>query len=594
MKTTIEVEGMITVGALADKLALPVAKIITELMKNGVMATVNEKIDFETAQIITEELGLEVELVKKEEAPVALKQTKARPAVDDPDAVTRPPVIAVMGHVDHGKTSLLDAVRGADVVKSEAGGITQHIAAYYIEHPGSDGSTRAITLLDTPGHEAFAALREHGAQLTDLVVIVVAADDGIKPQTLEAIRFARKAGVKIVVAITKMDKPEANPDRVKQQLAEQELLPEEWGGDTVVLGVSSKTGQGIKELLDMVLLVADVEDLKAVSKKPAVGLIIESHMEQGRGAVARALVTEGTLKPGDLVVAGGTYGKIRNLESTDGKPLKQATPSMPVIITGLKSLPEFGDSFEVVANEKQARTLASSEAGSRSVSGGHLQITGNELIRLINRSNQLQELNVIIKADVQGSLTSVIDSLKTLDNDEVAIRVVGSGIGAITENDIRLAVSAKAIIYGFHVDFPAGIRQLASRDKVPVKLYKVIYELIDDAKEELSALLAPEVVETELGTLIVRGIFKTTKTEVICGGEVTKGKLKVPALARVMRDKEQLAEVEVTSLRRGPQDAKEVLEGEMCGLSFTSTSRVDVQEGDRIEFFTRELKERSL
>ncbi len=586
MKTTIEVENMITVGALADKLALPVVKIITELMKNGVMATVNEKIDFETAQIITEELGLDVELVKKVEKPAAVKR---KVAVDDPDATTRPPVVAVMGHVDHGKTSLLDAVRESDVVKSEAGGITQHISAYYIEH-----DKRAITFLDTPGHEAFAALREHGAQLTDLVIIVVAADDGIKPQTLEAIRFARKAGVKIVVAITKIDKPESNIDRIKQQLAEQELLPEEWGGDTVILGVSAKTGQGIKELLDMVLLVADVEDLKAVSNKPAAGLIIESHMEQGRGAVARALVTEGTLKTGDLVVAGGTYGKIRNLEGTNGKPLKQATPSMPVIITGLKNLPEFADSFEVATNEREARQMAASEAGNRSASGGHLQISGNELIRLINRSNELQELNVIVKADVQGSLTSVIDGLKSLDNEEVAIRVVGSSVGAITENDIRLATSAKAIIYGFHIELPAGVKQLASRDKVAIRLYKVIYELIDDAKEELSSLLVPEVVENELGSLTVKGIFKTTKTEVICGGEVTKGRLRVPSLARVMRDKEELAEVEITNLKRGPQDAKEILEGEMCGLSFTSKSRVDINEGDKIVFFTRELKERSL
>jgi len=586
--TTIEVEDMITVGALADKLALPVAKIITEMMKNGILATVNEKIDFDTAQIITGELGLDVELVKKAaSAPVAITRPKAD--VNDPNAIVRPPVVAVMGHVDHGKTSLLDAVRGSNVVKGEAGGITQHISAYYITH-----GDRAITFLDTPGHEAFAALREHGAQLTDLVIIVVAADDGIKPQTLEAIRFARKAGVKIIVAITKMDKPEANVDRIKQQLAEQQLLPEEWGGDTVILPVSAKTGTGITELLDMVLLVADVEELKAVSNKPASGLIIESHMEQGRGSVARALVTEGTLRAGDLVVAGGTYGKIRNLEGTDGKPLKLATPSMPVIMTGLKQLPEFGDSFDVAPNEKEARLLAASQAQGRSAGAGHLNITSNELIRLINRSNQLQELNIIVKADVQGSLTSVVDSLKTLDNEEVAVRIVGSGVGAITENDVHMAATSGAIIYGFHTLFPSSIKQLASRDKVSIRLFKVIYELIDDVKSELTTMLAPEVIENELGRLIVRGIFKTTKTEVICGGEVTKGKLKAPSLARVLRGDEVLAEVEVTNLKRGPQVAKEVLEGEMCGLSFTSKSRVDIAEGDRIEFFTRELKARTL
>lgn len=587
MATAIEIEDMITVGALADALSLPATRIITELWKNGVMATINEKIDFDTAQIIVTELDLDVELVKKTADKTVVP--KKREKVTGPGATDRPPVIAVMGHVDHGKTSLLDAIRGAEVAKGEAGGITQHISAYFIHH-----DNRPITFLDTPGHEAFAALREHGAMLTDLVIIVVAADDGIKPQTLEAIRFARKAGVKIVVALNKIDKPEANPDRVKQQLAENNLLPEDWGGDTVILPVSAKTGQGVKELLDMILLVADVEELKAFADKPAAGLVIESHMEQGRGAVARALVTEGTLRPGDMVVAGGTYGKIRNLEGTDGKPLKEATPSMPVVITGLKNLPEFGDSFQVAASEKEARTAATAAAQGRSTSGGHLNISSNELIRLINRSNQLQELNIIVKADVQGSLTSVIDSLKTLDNEEVAVRIVGSGVGPVTENDIRLASAGKAIVYGFDVELPSGVKQLAARDKVSLRMFRVIYELIDDVKAELSNMLAPEVIENDLGTLIVRGIFKTTKTEVICGGEVTKGKLTVPSLARVLRDKELLAEVEVTNLKRGPQDAKEILEGEMCGLSFTSKARVDIAEGDRIEFFTRELKQRTL
>ncbi len=596
MGTTIEVEDMITVGALAERLALPVTKVIAELMKNGVMATVNEKIDFDTAQIITGELGLEVELVKK--AKVTAAVPRARTPVTDPNATTRPPVVAVMGHVDHGKTSLLDAIRQSDVAQGEAGGITQHISAYYIKHPSGEGQERAITFLDTPGHEAFAALREHGAQLTDLVIIVVAADDGIKPQTLEAIRFARKAGVKIIVAITKMDKPEANPDRVKQQLAEQELLPEEWGGNTVVLPVSAKNGTGIKELLDMVLLVADVEELKAVAQGPAAGLIIESHMEQGRGPVARALVTEGTLRTGDLIVAGGTYGKIRNLEGTDGVLIKEATPSMPVIITGFRQLPEFGDSFTIVKNEKEARSLAAKEAQTRSGAGGHVNIGSSELIRLINRSNQLQEFNIIVKADVQGSLTSVIDSLRALDNEEVAVRIVGSGVGPINETDIHMAATSGAIIYGFHTPLPTSVKQLSARDKVSVRLFDVIYELIDDVRAEMVKLLAPEVVETELGRLVVRGIFKTTKTEVICGGEVTKGKLKVPSLARIIRKSSEgdkvLAEVEVTNLKRGPQDAKEVLEGEMCGLSFTTTSRVDLQEGDHIECFTRELKQRTL
>jgi translation initiation factor IF-2 len=587
MKTTIQIEDMVTVGSFAETLSLPPTKVIAELFKNGIMVTINEKIDFDTAQIIVDELELDIELVRKEKS--ALIIDKKKPLPDAANAVSRPPVVAVMGHVDHGKTSLLDAVRSSNVVKGEAGGITQHISAYHIKH-----GSRTITFLDTPGHEAFAALREHGAQLTDMVIVVIAADDGIKPQTLEAIRFARKAGVKIVVAITKMDKPEANVDRIKQQLAEQELLPEEWGGDTVVLPISAKTGQGVKELLDMVVLLADVDDLKAVEQGSASGLIIESHMEQGRGAVAEALVTTGTLRSGDIIVAGGTYAKVRNLESTSGEGLKIATPSMPVVITGFKNLPEFGDTFEVVKTEKEARHKSMVVAGDRKNNAGQLGMSSTELLRIINRSNQLQELNIIVKADVQGSLTSVIDSLKTLNNEEVAVRVVASGVGAINENDIHTAMTSGAIVYGFNVSISSNVKQLASRDKTTVRLYKVIYELIDDTKAELTSLLAPEVIETSLGRLIIRGIFKITKTEVICGGEVTKGKLTTPSTAKIYRDKQELAEVEITNLKRGPQDAKEIIEGEMCGLSFKSKTRVEVAEGDTIEVFKRELRQRTL
>lgn len=585
MASTIEIEDSITVGQLAEKLQLPVSRVITELMKNGVMATLNERIDFDTAQIITGELGLDIELAKKAAEAPAPKRRDAKNVSGE----TRPPVVAVMGHVDHGKTSLLDAIRGAEVAKGEAGGITQHISAYQITH-----QDRAITFLDTPGHEAFAALREHGAQLTDLVIIVVAADDGIKPQTIEAIRFARNAGVKIIVAINKIDKEGGDPNRIKQQLAEQDLLVEEWGGDTVVLEVSAKTRQGVPELLDMVLLVADVEELKAEVDGPAKGLIIESHMEQGRGPVAIALVEAGTLRAADFVVAGMTYAKIRNLEAPGGKALKSAGPSTPVIMTGFKILPEFGDEFSVAPNEKTARAQTAAAARTRSASGSGMDMSGADLIRIINRSNQLNELNVIIKADVQGSLTSVVDSLKTLNTEEVAVRIVGQGVGPVNENDIHLAATSGAIIYGFSVTVPPNIKQRASRDRVSVRMYKVIYELIDDAKVELTKLLAPEIVETEVGRLVVKGIFKTTKTEVICGGEVTKGKLTVPALARIIRDKDVVAEVEITSLKRGPQDAKEVFEGEMCGLSFKSTGRVDIQEGDHIEAFSRETVARTL
>ncbi|HEX8226986.1 MAG TPA: translation initiation factor IF-2 [Candidatus Saccharimonadales bacterium] len=593
--TVIEIPDMITVGTLAEKLLLPVSRVIGELMKNGVMATVNERIDFDTAQIIVGELGLDVQLKKQEEAAPAVT-TRVKRAISD-KAVTRPPVVAVMGHVDHGKTSLLDAIRAAHVAKGEAGGITQHISAYQITHE-YNGVGRKITFLDTPGHEAFAAIREHGALLTDIVIIVVAADDGVKPQTIEAIRFARKAGVRIVVAMNKMDKEGANPALVKGQLAEQDLLIEEYGGDIVIVEVSAKTGKGVLELLDMLLLVADVEDLKAEVDLPGTGLIIEAHVEQGRGPVAHALVESGTVKRGSFIVAGGSYAKIRNLESTSGEKLAEATPSTPVVITGFKTLPAFGDEFMVVDNEKAARAKSEEVAAGHKASGGHLDIGSTELIRMINRNNKVEEFNIIIKADVQGSLTSVLDSLKALDTDEVAVRVVGSGIGTITENDAHLAHTSHAVIYGFNVTLPANIRQHASRDKVSVRMYKVIYELIDDVKAELTERLAPEITETDMGRLVVRGIFNTTKTEIICGGEVTKGKLVFPALARVMRGKgseeTKIADVEITGLKRGPQEAKEVFEGEMCGMSLRTTSRLELQDGDHIELFTRESVKRSL
>ncbi len=585
MSRTISIEDGITVGSLAEELDIPVSKLVGELFKNGIMATVNERIDFDTATIIIQELELEDVVLEKKATEAVVKRTKKISTSGE----SRPPVVAVMGHVDHGKTSLLDAICGTTHVKGEAGGITQHISAYQVEKSG-----RSITFLDTPGHEAFAAIREHGAFLTDLVVIVVAADDGIKPQTVEAIRFANKAGVKIIVAINKIDKTGADSNRVKQQLSEHNLLIEEWGGDVVVVEVSAKEKTGIDKLLDMILLVSDVEELKAEVNIPASGLIIEAHMEKGRGSVAVALVESGTLRKGDFVVAGTTYAKLRNLETPGGKPIDLAKPSTPVIMTGFKTLPEFGNEFHVVNSEKEARAISSQNELSASADLSKAIIGSNELIRIINRKSELTELNVLIKADVQGSLTSVIDSLKSLNTEEVAVRIVGSGVGIITEKDLHMATTSGAIIYGFNISAPSNIKQMASRDKVSLRMFKVIYELIDDAREELSKLLAPTVTRKDLGRLIVRGVFKITKTEVICGGEVTKGKLTAPSLATVLRDGEVVAEIEVLGLKRGPQEAKEVLEGEMCGMNFKSTSRVDLKEGDHIELYTQEVSERSL
>lgn len=587
MASTIELEGSITVGDLADKLSLPVTRLITELMKMGVMVTVNERIDFETAQIIVQELGLDIELEKHDSDNLVFERRKTK--IDGHKSMPRPPVVAVMGHVDHGKTSLLDAIKGSSVVKGEAGGITQHISAYQVIH-----GERLITLLDTPGHEAFAALREHGAQLTDLVVIVVAADDGVKPQTIEAIRFAKKAGVRIIVAINKIDKPGADSNRVKQQLADQDILIEGWGGDVVAVEVSAKEKTGINELLDMILLVADVEELEAYSDIPAFGLVIESHMEKGRGPVAEVLVEGGILRTGDFIVAGATYARIRNFQATDGQIIKEAAPSTPVIISGFKNLPSFGDEFNVVKDERIARTQAMETEMKRQQHQGKLDMNSTELLRIISRNNKINELNIIVKADVQGSLVSVIDSLKSLNTDEVAVRVIGSGIGLINENDINLAHSGDAIIYGFNVTMPKNVQQSANRARVKVRLFKIIYELIDDAKIELSDRLEPEIVDKELGTIIVKGIFKQTKAAVICGGEVTKGKLEVPALARIKRGKELIAEAEVTNLKRGPQDVKEVLEGEMCGVSLKTLSKIDLQVDDKLEIYKRESIERKI
>ena len=586
MARKIEIDDQITVGALAELLELPVSKLIGELFKNGVMATINEKIDFDTAQIIVGELDIDTQLSPKQHVgPTARPKREISAAAE-----VRAPVVAVMGHVDHGKTSLLDAIREAEVAKGEAGGITQHLSAYQIEHSG-----RPLTFIDTPGHEAFAALREHGARLTDLVLLVVAADEGVKPQTVEAIRFARGAGVKIIVAANKMDKSGADINRLKQQLSENELMPEDWGGETIIMPVSAKTKEGLNELLDMVLLVADVEELRAPSDGPAEGVVIEAHMEQGRGPIATGLIESGSLKTGDFLVAGNTYAKVKNLEDTVGTPLKSAGPSTPVIIAGFKSLPDFGEEFVVVADEKSAKNKATLTANSGRETNITSAASSSELLKYINKTSQLQELNILIKADVQGSLTSVADSLKALATDEVAVRIVGSGVGVITESDIHLAATTKAIIYGFSVEVPPHIKKLAQRDGVSIRLFKIIYELIDDAKKEMETLLAPEVSEQSLGELSVKGIFKIAKTEVIAGGEVIKGKLSLPALAKLYREKKLVANnMEVVSLQRGPQDVKEVITGEMCGFSLKTASRVEIKEDDRLQLFRRETKIRTL
>lgn len=575
----------ITVGELAEQLAIPVARLVGELFKNGIVATVNQRIDFETAEIIIEELGLEVTLQRKEQEVV---ERTVRELSDQ--AKTRPPIVAVMGHVDHGKTTLLDAILDMKVVDGEAGGITQHISAYQTIRQG-----RAITLLDTPGHEAFSALRQHGAALTDVVIIVVAADDGVKPQTVEAIKFAQAANAQVVVAINKMDKEAADANLVKSQLAsEHGLNPEEWGGSTIMVEVSAKKKQNIDKLLDMVLLVADLEDLKAEGDVPAEGLVIESHMEQGKGSVVRLLVEHGELKPGDYIVAGSTYGKVRTLLDYKKLPLKVAGPATPSTVTGFKELPQFGDQFVVVKNEKAARLASAENKKIIEKQSSTANVTGADLLQMMNKQRDVQDLNVIVRADAQGSLTSIIDSLKLLENDELNVRVIMSGIGNVTENDVNQASSSNAVIYGFNVQLPPGVKRLAGRDKVEIRMFKVIYELLDNVRDSLESMLAPEVVETAVGELELKAVFKTGKNDVICGGLVTKGKIIPDSYARIHRKKVLVAEVEIKRVQRQQQEVKEVFEGELCGMNLATHGKVLLEEGDRLEVFTRELRKRTL
>ena len=584
----IQVSGSITVDELASALGVSVTHLIGELFKNGIMATINQRLDFETAQIMTEELGFSnVRFVRKENSAKlpGIKRELSK------NAKERPPVVAIMGHVDHGKTTLLDTLLKKKTVEGEAGGITQHISAYQMEY-----KERKITFLDTPGHEAFAAIRQHGAMLTDIVVIVVAADDGVKPQTAEAIKFAEAANAKIIVAINKIDKEGANIELTKTQLAtEFNLNPEEWGGDTIMVPISAKTGQNLDKLLDMILLTADIDELKADTDIPAEGLVIESHMEVGKGSVVNLLVTGGELKVGEFIVAGRTYGKVRTMLGWDGKPKGKATPSTPVVVTGFKELPNFGDKFEEVADEKTARKLALLNAQAENEESASANVTSSDLLRMMTTSDNTKVFNVLVKGDVQGSVTSVVDSLRLIDtNGEITLNIVSTGVGAVSENDIYMASGSRTVIYGFNVTVPNAIAKMAERNGVPVRVYRVIYELLDDAKREMEKMLDAEVVETETGKMTIKGVFRTEKTETIAGGEVKEGKVAPGMLGRVYRKKELLGEVEVISVQEGKITVPTLSQGEIGGISLKTTKKIQLELEDRIEFFVREYKKKTI
>ena len=585
----IKIAGSITVDELASALGLSVTALIGGLFKNGIVATINQRLDFETAEIMIGELG--IENVRLERKNTATKTSDSFRTELSDHAKSRPPVVAMMGHVDHGKTSLLGKLLDKKTAEKEAGGITQHISAYQLEH-----DKRKITFLDTPGHEAFAAIRQHGAMLTDIVVIVVAADDGVKPQTVEAIKFAQDANAKIIVAINKIDREGADVPRTMADLSTHGLQPEEWGGDIIMVPVSAKTGENLEKLLDSILLIADVEELKADVDIPAEGLVIESHMETGKGSVVNLLVTGGELKVGEFIQAGNTYAKIRTMLNFRGQPKGKAGPSTPVTVTGFKDLPSFGDRFIEYPDEKSARRASVLNAEAEANAMASANVTSTDLLRMMNSADNSKVFNVIVKGDVLGSVTSVVDSLKMIDTKgEVTLNIVATGVGDITENDVYMAAGDdRAVIYGFNVNVPTNIAKMAARDDVPIRNYKVIYELLDNAKESMEDLLDAEIIEEELGVMKVMGVFRTTKNEIIAGGEVTDGKVVPGALARIVHGKQAVSETEVASVQREKIEAKELIAGEVGGLALKTEKKTALEVGDKLEFFERKEVKKKL
>ncbi len=579
----VQLPPVMTVREFADMVKKPVTQIIKSLMLKGKLMGQNDDLDYEQAEALALDMDILAEPMQEEDIfKEYMEQT------DAPESLkSRPPVVVVMGHVDHGKTSLLDAIRKTKVTAGEAGGITQHIGASVVSING-----RKITFLDTPGHEAFTAMRMRGAQVTDIAILVVAADDGIMPQTIEAINHAKAAGVQIIVAINKMDKPEANPDHVKQQLTEYELIPEEWGGSTICVPVSAKSGEGIDTLLEMILLVADMEEYKANPDRPATGHVIEAQLDKGRGVVATALVQNGTLHIGDSIVVGKAYGKIKAMNDDTGKKVKTAGPSMAVEILGLSEVPTAGEQFFVTPGEREARQLAEKV----SARDREKLIEGTKKVSLESLFDQIQagsmkELNILVKADVQGSVEAVRQSLEKLSNDQVALRIIHGGVGAINESDVTLAAASNSIIIGFNVRPDAGAKAVAEREKVDMRLYRVIYDAIEDIDAAMKGMLDPEYQEKITGHAEVRQVFKASGIGTIAGSYVTDGKIARGNKVRLVRDGIVIYEGELDSLRRFKDDVKEVAANYECGIMLKSYS--DIKEGDIIEAFVMEEIKRS-
>jgi translation initiation factor IF-2 len=576
MVREVTVPETITVAELAHKMSVKAAEVIKALMKMGTMVTINQPLDQETAMIVVEEMGHKAKAAKLDDPDTLLEETQTQSAGE---AVPRPPVVTVMGHVDHGKTSLLDTIRRTRVASGEAGGITQHIGAYHVETPKG-----TITFLDTPGHEAFTAMRARGAKVTDIVVLVVAADDGVMPQTKEAIAHARAGNVPIVVAVNKIDKPEANPDRVKQELVAENVLPEEYGGDVQFVQVSARTGQGIDNLLDAILLQAEVLELKAPEDAPAKGIVIESRLDKGRGPVATVLVHSGTLKRGDVVLAGAVFGRVRAMTDENGKSVNEAGPSYPVEIQGMSDVPLAGEEVIALGDERKAREIALFRQGKfRDV-----KLAKQQAAKLENMFDQMGEsgvktLPLIIKADVQGSYEGLSHALSNLSTDEVKVNIVHAAVGGITESDINLALASKAVVVGFNTRADAQARKLAEANGVQIRYYDIIYEAVDEVKAALSGMLAPEQKENRLGLVEVREVYRISKVGTVAGCYVLEGLVRRGSKIRVLRDNVVIHDGELDSLKRFKDDVREVKAGFECGLSIRNFN--DVQKGDQLEVY---------
>jgi len=569
----------IVVSELASRLKVNVNEVIKKLMGLGVMAGINQTVDFDTAALVAEELGAKVQ----KEVIVTIEERLIEDFDDkDENLVERSPVVVVMGHVDHGKTSLLDKIRNSNVTDTEAGGITQHIGAYRVSINGKE-----ITFLDTPGHEAFTSMRARGAQVTDIAILVVAADDGIMPQTVEAINHAKAANVSIIVAINKMDKPEANPDRVKQELTEHGLVIEEWGGDVICVPVSAKTGQGIDELLENILLVAEVKELKANPNRLAKGTVIEARLDKGRGPIATVLVQNGTLHAGDIIIAGMTVGRVRVMMNDKGQSVTEAGPSVPVEITGLADVPLAGDTFNAVEDERLARELVEQrrQKAKEEQFKSYQKVTLDNLFSQIAQG-EMKELPIIVKADVQGSVEAVKQSLEKLSNDEVRVKVIHGGVGAVSESDVMLANASNAIIVGFNVRPDPVAAENAQRDGVDMRFYRIIYDAIEEVSTAMKGLLAPKFREVQMGRVEVRQVYKISGVGAVAGCYVSSGKVARNCQIRVVRDGIVISEDKMASLKRFKDDVKEVAEGYECGITLEKFT--DIKEGDIFEAFVME------